>query len=289
MIATARIDVSGLLLDDILGSVAGGGDAIRRRGGTEGSMTSSTWPDLSDRSVLVTGAAGGIGRVVTRALAEAGARLLITDADDRIEGIHDALADSRHLAMVADLSQSSSPQRLVDAALKAFGSIDGLVHMAAVLRRRSSVNSVTEEDWDVQHNVNLKASFLLARAAAETMRNRGGRIVLFSSQGWWTGGLGGSVVYASTKGGIVSLARGLARTYGPDQITVNTVSPGFVDTSMLREGLSNAELDTLVASTPLGRLAQPEDLTGSVLFLLSDHAAFITGATLNVSGGFLMY
>ena len=87
---------------------------------------------------------------------------------------------------------------------------------------------MTEEDWDFQHDVNLKANFFLCRTAANAMveQGQGGRIILFSSQGWWTGGFGGSVVYAATKGGVTSMCRGLARTYGPHRITVNAVSPG---------------------------------------------------------------
>lgn len=113
--------------------------------------------------------------------------------------------------------------------------------------------------------------------------------MLFSSQGWWSGGFGGSVVYAATKGGVVSMSRGLARTYGPYGITVNTVAPGFIDSPMLSEGLDPADLDSYVRTTPLGRLGRAEDLVGPVLFLVSDHARFVSGATLNVSGGALMY
>jgi NAD(P)-dependent dehydrogenase (short-subunit alcohol dehydrogenase family) len=160
-----------------------------------------------------------------------------------------------------------------------------------VLVRRSDVGEVTEEDWDLQHDVNLKACFFLNRAAAQLMREqgRGGRLVNFTSQGWWTGGFGGSVVYAASKGGVVSLTRGLARTLAPDGITVNAVSPGAADTSMMRDGASEEDLAAFVRMVPLGRMAQPSEMSGIVLFLASDHASYITGATVNVSGGQLMY
>jgi NAD(P)-dependent dehydrogenase (short-subunit alcohol dehydrogenase family) len=163
--------------------------------------------------------------------------------------------------------------------------------MAAVLIRRGDIDEVTEEDWDFQHDVNLKAGFFLNRAAARIMREqgRGGRIINFTSQGWWTGGFGGSVVYSATKGGIVSMSRGLARTYAKDAITVNTVSPGAVDTPMLRGGLTDEQLEAHISQIPLGYMAEPADLAGTVVFLASDHARYITGATLNVSGGWLMY
>jgi NAD(P)-dependent dehydrogenase (short-subunit alcohol dehydrogenase family) len=160
-----------------------------------------------------------------------------------------------------------------------------------VLRRRNDLEEVTEEDWDVQLDTNLKAGFFLNRAAARIMREqgRGGRIVNFTSQGWWTGGFGGSVVYSASKGGIVSMTRGLARTFAPDGITVNAVSPGAVDTPMLRGGLSDEQLAAHVAAVPMGRMASPEELAGTVVFLASRHASYITGATINVSGGWLMY
>jgi len=160
-----------------------------------------------------------------------------------------------------------------------------------VLRRRNSVDEVTEEDWDLQLTTNLKAGFFLVRAAARAMieQGKGGRIITFTSQGWWTGGFGGSVVYAASKGGVVSMTRGLARTYGPHQITVNSVSPGQARTRMLMEGLKPEVLESMTNATPLGRIAEPEEIAGTVVFLASDHAKFITGATINISGGFLMY
>jgi NAD(P)-dependent dehydrogenase (short-subunit alcohol dehydrogenase family) len=104
-----------------------------------------------------------------------------------------------------------------------------------------------------------------------------------------TGGFGGSVVYAATKGGIVSMARGMARTYATHGVRVNTVSPGGVDTPMMLDGLTREGLAGFVAGIPLGRLADASEVAGSVVFLASDHARYITGATINVSGGFLMY
>jgi NAD(P)-dependent dehydrogenase (short-subunit alcohol dehydrogenase family) len=150
---------------------------------------------------------------------------------------------------------------------------------------------VTEADWDVQLDTNLKATFFLCRAVGRTMTaaGGGGRIITFSSQGWWTGGFGGSVVYAASKGGVVSMTRGLARSLGPHGITVNCIAPGNVRTPMLLEGLDEELYEQMRKQTPLGYVAAPEDLVGPVIFLASDHARYITGATINVSGGFLMY
>ena len=180
---------------------------------------------------------------------------------------------------------------MIGQVIEAFGGLDVLVQTAAVLVRRPSIFDVTEADWDVQHEVNLKASFFLAQAAARVMvaQGKGGRIINFTSQGWQSGGYGGSVAYAASKGGIVSMTRGMARSLAKDKITVNAVSPGAADTAMMRSGMDDAALAATVAQIPLGYMAQPSQLVGSVLFLASSHADYITGATINVSGGWLMY
>jgi len=256
-------------------------------------MTWSIGAGLEEKGVVVTGAAGGIGRAVSEAFAAAGARVLVTDLGQQdVDDVAARLAEpSRHLARAADLTRLGGHDALLGHALEEFGRFDVLAHVAAVLRRRADIEEVTEDDWNFQLDVNLKATFFLHRAAARMMREqgRGGRIVNFSSQGWWTGGFGGSVVYAASKGAIVSMTRGLARTYAKDGITVNTVSPGGVDTPMMSGGLSKEAIDAFVAQIPLGRLARPEEIAGAVVFLASDHASYITGATINVSGGFLMY
>ena len=251
-----------------------------------------TWLGLEDRGVVVTGAAGGIGREVARAFAEAGARVSAIDVKE--EGLAEllpTLAGGPHRSEAADLRDLSGHDGLLRRAAEATGKLDVLANVAAVLVRRNDVDEVTEEDWDFQHDVNLKAGFFLNRAAARIMREqgRGGRMINFTSQGWWTGGFGGSVVYSATKGGIVSMSRGLARTYAKDGITVNTVSPGAVDTPMMRGGLTDEQLQSSIDMIPLGYMAEPTDLAGTVVFLASDHARYITGATINVSGGWLMY
>ena len=153
------------------------------------------------------------------------------------------------------------------------------------------MSEVTEEDWDFQVDANLKAAFFVCRDAAELMKRQGhgGRIINFTSQSWWSGGFGGSTGYSAAKGGVVSFTRGLARTYGPDGVLINTVSPGLVDSRMFRSGMTEEALASMLEQVPLRRTATPEEVAGTVLFLASDHASYITGATINVSGGFLMY
>ena len=247
---------------------------------------------LAGTGVLVTGAAGGIGAAVAAAFAAAGARVAALDVSaEAARAVAGSLPGSGHVGVGADLVDVSAHERLVTDAEEAVGPLTALAHLAAVLRRRPEIGEVDEADWDAQADVNLKATFFLNRAFAERLRGagRGGAIVNFSSQGWWTGGFGGSVVYNATKGGIVSMTRGLARTYAPAGIRVNAVAPGLVDTAMLRDDLDPTVLQGLVDQVPLQRLATPEEVAPAVVFLASEHASYITGVTLNISGGWLMY
>ena len=250
---------------------------------------------LAGSSVLVTGAAGGIGRAVARALGQAGAVVVAVDRPGT--GVHevvDELDGSGHLAREVDISDLTQHAPLMDQAHRAAGSsgrFAALIHTAAVMIRKKSVDDVTESDWDTQADVNLKATFFLNRAAWRSFREqgRGGSIVNFTSQGWWTGGFGGSVAYSATKGGIVSLSRGLARSFAEDLVRVNAIAPGGVDTGMFHEGLDAKTHQNFIAQIPLKRLAAPDEVAGAALFLASEASTYMTGTVLNLSGGQLVY
>jgi len=247
---------------------------------------------LAGKRVVVTGAAGGIGREVALAFGAAGSKVAAIDLDDgKVKAVVADMSGGPHLPLAWDLRPVARLPSLVDQVVDGLGGLDILVCAAAVLVRRASVDDVSEADWDFQHDINLKSTFFLNQAASRAMRRqgRGGRIINFTSQGFWSGGFGGSVAYAATKGGVVSMTRGLARSLAKDKITVNAVSPGAADTAMMRSGMTDEALAATVAAIPLGRMAEPAELAGSVLFLASDHAGYITGATINVSGGWLMY
>lgn len=256
-------------------------------------MTWNLGAGLEGKVVLVTGAAGGIGWPVAEAFAAAGSRVAAVDINsERLEDLlREIGSPKRHLALTADIRDLGKHECLVDRVRAEMGRCDVLVNVAAVLRRANSIDEVEEADWDFQHDLNLKATFFLSRAVSRMMR-RGrarGSIINFSSQGWWSGGFGGSVVYSATKGGIVSMTRGLARTLAPDGIRVNAIAPGLVETPMMLDGISKSALNEMLEQVPLKRLARPEEMAGAVVFLASDYASYITGATINISGGFLMY
>jgi NAD(P)-dependent dehydrogenase (short-subunit alcohol dehydrogenase family) len=257
-------------------------------------VTASSWLELEGRVVAVTGAAGGIGRAVSHAFAEAGSHVLAIDLSlDSVAALVDELPGSteRHVALAGDLTDLSQHELLLRAGIERFGRFDALAHLAAVLRRRTDIDEVTEDDWDLQIDTNLKATFFLNRSAARLYREQAqpGVIVNFVSQAFWSGGLGGAVVYAASKGGVVAMSRGLARTLAPAGIRVNTVSPGLVDTEMFKSGLDESAVQAQLDTVPLGRLAEPAEVAAAVVFLCSDRARYITGATINVSGGQLMY
>jgi NAD(P)-dependent dehydrogenase (short-subunit alcohol dehydrogenase family) len=255
-------------------------------------MTWSVGAGLEGKGVIVTGAAGGIGSAVASAFASTGAKVMAVDLDQaKVNEVVAGFEGVGHVPVANNLADLTGHAALVQRACEELGNLYVLANVAGVLRRRASLDDVSEEDWDFQQDINLKAAFFLCRSAGNAMIaiGLGGRIITFSSQGWWTGGFGGSVAYAASKGGVTSMTRGLARTFGPHRITVNTVSPGQVHTPMLMTGLSKEVYNNMMQQTPLGYVAEPEELAGPVVFLASDHARYITGATLNVSGGFLMY
>ena len=247
--------------------------------------------DLKDKCVVVTGATGGVGSAVAQAFAELGARVLVVDLkEDALKDLISGLPGTGHDIYPLDLSALDKQRALFDHA-QTMGGLQALAHCAAVLRRRSTVDEVTEEDWDFQLDTNLKSTFFLNRTARDVMKANGtkGAIVNFSSQGWWSGGFGGSVVYAASKGGVVSMTKGLARSFAKDGVRVNSLSPGGVDTPMMWSDTSQEAMAKFVEMIPLGRLADPSEMVGGAIFLASDASSYMTGTVLNISGGQLMY
>ena len=254
-------------------------------------MTHLSW-GLQGRTVIVTGGAGAIGRAVAEGFAEAGAKLAIVDLDQSACDRTAAALGPAHRGFAANLRDIPALPGLVARIEASLGLSTVLVNVAGIILRNPDLLAITESEWDAQHDVNLKAVFFLSQAVAARLIATGtpGSIVNYSSQGWMSGGYEGSVVYNATKGAVTTMTRGMARSWATKGIRVNAVAPGLVETPMLVTPDTTPErLAQLASSIPLGRLAQPQDHVGATVFLASDMAAYMTGATLNVSGGFLMY
>jgi NAD(P)-dependent dehydrogenase (short-subunit alcohol dehydrogenase family) len=247
--------------------------------------------DFSNRVVLMTGAAGGIGRASVALLGEAGAHIVCVDRDRQaLETLTDVAPAHQLTLMPVELTGAAAAREVVERTLAAHHRLDALVHMSAMLQV-VNLDDVTEEQWQDHMEVNVNTSFFLARAAADSMKERSiaGRIILMSSGAWLSGGMSTRLPYATTKGAVTTMSRGLAKAYGPDGITVNTIAPGLIDTAMMRSGLTDTERLRMEEATPLRRFGTPEEVAAVVVFLASDAASFISGATINVSGGFTLY
>jgi 3-oxoacyl-[acyl-carrier protein] reductase len=233
------------------------------------------------RVALVTGSARGMGRAMCEVLAEAGHRVV---GLDRLEQHRGPL----ERAIAADLLDPAVPARVVADILATEGRLDILVHNAAVFVPTHPLPEVTLEDFELQTGVNLRAVFFLSQAAAEAMRPNGwGRIIGISSVGARTGGVSNSAVYGAAKAGVISLMKNFARNYGRYGITANAVAPGAVEGFMTAH-LTAEERATLITQLPLGRMAAPIEVARVVGFLASDGASYITGATIDVNGGWIM-
>jgi 3-oxoacyl-[acyl-carrier protein] reductase len=241
------------------------------------------------RVALVTGAARGLGAAIAQALAETGASVVLCDIDTEVEGVAARLEAAGHTAaaITADLAQVPEIERLAAAAVERFGRLDILVNNAGICPR-ISIDNMTEEAYDRIMDVNLKSVFFLSRAAGKAMKANGwGRIVNVSSTGGRTGGIFNATVYSASKAGIMSMTKAFARHLAPHNILVNCIAPGTVNTQLMTN-LPKASLDLAVSQVPLKRLADPAEIAQVVVFLASDQASYMTGATLDVNGGAIM-
>jgi NAD(P)-dependent dehydrogenase (short-subunit alcohol dehydrogenase family) len=245
---------------------------------------------LAGRTVLVTGGGGGLGSVIVRGLAEAGAAVAVADLDgERASGVAGAVAAAggRAVAERLDVTDAEAVERVMDRVSASLGPIDGLVNAAGITRRGAAAD-FPRADWDRILAVNLTGTFLCCQAAGRRMLARGrGAIVNVASIAGHIG-LPGTIAYIAAKGGVVMLTRGLAVEWAPHGVRVNALAPSWFATDM--GNLIDREpeyRDRVLRRVPLGRLGRPEELIGATVFLLSDAASMVTGHVLAVDGGVL--
>ncbi|HEX6978181.1 MAG TPA: 3-oxoacyl-[acyl-carrier-protein] reductase [Alphaproteobacteria bacterium] len=242
--------------------------------------------DLTGKHALVTGASGGIGGAIARALHKAGAKVVLSGRrTDSLEALARELGE-RTAVVSGDLGQLDRVDTLFKDAEAAFGQIDILVNNAGLTRDGLAIR-MKDEDWQAVLDVNLTAAFRLARASLRgMMKRRWGRVIGITSIVGVTGNPG-QANYAAAKAGMIGMSKALAQEVASRGITVNCVAPGFITTAMT-DVLPAEQVERLKAAIPAGRLGDPADIAGAVVYLASDAAAYVTGQTLHVNGGMAM-
>jgi 3-oxoacyl-[acyl-carrier protein] reductase len=242
--------------------------------------------DLSGKKALVTGASGGLGGAIARALHAQGASVALSGTKvTALEELAGSLGERSHV-LPADLSDPASCDKLVSDAESAMGQLDILINNAGLTRDTIAVR-ISDEDWHKVLEVNLTAGFRLSRAALRNMmRQRWGRIIGIGSIVAHTGNPG-QANYAAAKAGMVGMTKSLAAEVASRNVTVNVIAPGFIVTAMT-DKLNDAIKQRLLDHIPLKRMGQPADVAAAAVYLASEEAGYVTGQTLHVNGGMAM-
>ncbi len=246
---------------------------------------------FQEKTAIITGGAKGIGRAVAEGLVSEGASVIISDMD--MESTSVAANEIKEsiggqvVPFKADVRKKGDILSLVESAMKEFGRVDILFNNAGICTS-PPIEDISEEDWDEMMNVNLRGVFFCSQAIMPVMKKqRQGRILNMASLAGKVGGLAAGAHYSASKAGVICLTKSFARELAPYGVTVNALAPGPVDTDMLQT-LPPEQKEIMMNQCPLGRFADTTDIAGAALFLLSDSARHITGATLDVNGGLLM-
>ncbi len=245
--------------------------------------------NLDGQLALVTGASRGIGRAVALKLAEKGADLVVTATSlERAQKTADEITamGRKSLAVKVDVSQTSDVEALYARVSEAFGRLDILVNNAGITRD-GLLMRMKDADWDAVLDTNLKGAFACTREAVKLMgKAKGGKIVNISSVVGEMGNVG-QANYCASKAGLIGFTKAVAREYAKRNITVNAVTPGFIETDMT-DALSASVKEEMLKQIPVGRFGKPEDIANAVLFLVSGMGAYVTGHVLSVNGGMYM-
>ncbi len=242
--------------------------------------------DLTGKTALVTGATGGIGAAIARALHKAGATIAISGTRATVLEELKAELGARVHVLPCNLSDAADVEKLVPAAEAAMGALDILVNNAGITKDGLAMR-MKDDDWQQVLDVNLTASFRLCRAAMRPMmKRRWGRIVNITSVVGVTGNPG-QANYVASKAGVIGLTKSLAQELASRNVTVNAVAPGFIATAMT-DVLNDKQKEAILTRVPAGKLGTPEDIAAAVLYLASNEAGYVTGQTLHVNGGMAM-
>jgi NAD(P)-dependent dehydrogenase (short-subunit alcohol dehydrogenase family) len=247
---------------------------------------------LQNKVALITGGTSGIGEAVAELFAREGAKVAITGRNEaRGQAVTARILESGGQAIFvrSDVRKAAECKRAVDETVRIFGRLDILFNNAGVFFP-NTVLECSEEEWDLQIDINLKGTFLMSKYALEPMLAQGGGVIINNSSGWGLVGGDKAVAYCASKGGVVLLTKAMAIDHGRQGIRVNCICPGDVDTPMLPEDARLRGLDwkTYLAgceNRPMGRIGTPEEIAKAVLFLACDDSSFMTGAALVVDGG----
>ena len=242
--------------------------------------------DLTGKTALVTGASGGLGSAMARALHAQGATVALHGSrKDALDALAGELKERAHV-LVANLSEGDAAEKLIPAAEAAMGQLDILINNAGITRDSLILRMKDEDFWSVI-NINLGVAFKLSRAVVKgMMKRRSGRIINISSVVGVTGNPG-QTNYVASKAGLIGLTKSLAQEVGSRGITVNAVAPGFI-TSAMTEKLNEDQKARILSSIPLGRMGEGAEVAAAVVYLASTEAAYVTGQTLHVNGGMAM-
>jgi len=239
--------------------------------------------DFKDKTVIVTGAARGIGRVIAERFSRLGAAVVINDLNQEAVERVAAELGGQAVGIRADVTNAVEVKDLFAKTMERFGRVDVLVNNAGVTRDGLMVR-MDEKDWDMVLDINLKGAFLMTKAAAKyMMKQRSGRIINISSVVGLIGNAG-QANYSASKAGLIGLTKSSARELASRGVTANVIAPGFIETDMTRN-LSESARENLISQITLSRLGTPDDIASAVLFLASDDASYITGQVLAVDGG----